>query len=387
MEMQRKFNFTKKTLATLSTPHQGKQYYYDLTVRGLVFCITANNVRTFYLYRKVKGRPERIRIGRFPDFSVENARGEASRLNHQIERGINPNEEKKKLQDELTLGALFQLYLERHAKVHKKSWQEDVNQYRRYLLGLAKRKISSIKKVDIMNLQAKLGSEHGAYAANRTLALLKTLFNKAISWGWEGANPTSAITKFREKSRDRFLQSSELPAFFKALEEESNQDFRDFFYICLLTGARRSNVLAMEWGDIDFAQSTWRIPETKNGEAQIIPLSPDVTSMLQTRHQNKQNNWVFPSPTSRSGHLEEPKSAWRRICQRANLKDLRLHDLRRTLGSWQAATGANAYIIGKSLGHKSQQATAIYARLNVEPVRESVNKAVQAIQAAAKLSQ
>jgi integrase len=60
---------------------------------------------------------------------------------------------------------------------------------------------------------------------------------------------------------------------------------------------------------------------------------------------------------------------------------LRLHDLRRTLGSWQAATGANSYIIGKSLGHKSQQAIAVYARLNLDPVRDSMGKAVKAMQA------
>ncbi|MCA3269505.1 MAG: recombinase XerD, partial [Thalassospira sp.] len=65
-------------------------------------------------------------------------------------------------------------------------------------------------------------------------------------------------------------------------------------------------------------------------------------------------------------------------------KDLRIHDLRRSLGSWQASTGASGYIIGKSLGHKSQQATQIYARLNLDPVRESVERATQAMMTAGK---
>jgi integrase len=77
--------------------------------------------------------------------------------------------------------------------------------------------------------------------------------------------------------------------------------------------------------------------------------------------------------------LVEPKSGWKRILQRAEIKDLRLHDLRRTLGSWQAATGANSFMIGQSLGHKSSQSTAVYARLNIDPVRESVEKATQAM--------
>jgi integrase len=81
----------------------------------------------------------------------------------------------------------------------------------------------------------------------------------------------------------------------------------------------------------------------------------------------------------KTGHLADPKKAWARILEEAVIDDLRFHDLRRTLGSYQAATGANGYIIGKSLGHRSQQSTAIYARLNLDPVRESVNKATEAM--------
>ena len=89
--------------------------------------------------------------------------------------------------------------------------------------------------------------------------------------------------------------------------------------------------------------------------------------------------FVFASAESKTGHLVEPKRAWATLLKRANIEDLRLHDLRRTLGSWQAATGANSYIIGKSLNHKSQSATAIYARLDTDPVRASINKATDAM--------
>jgi integrase len=65
-------------------------------------------------------------------------------------------------------------------------------------------------------------------------------------------------------------------------------------------------------------------------------------------------------------------------------EDLRIHDLRRTLGSWQARAGASLTIIGKSLGHKSQQATAIYSRLDLDPVRASVEQATAAMIEAGK---
>ena len=91
--------------------------------------------------------------------------------------------------------------------------------------------------------------------------------------------------------------------------------------------------------------------------------------------------WVFPHKT-KCGHITEPKNAWARICKSAKLSDLRIHDLRRTLGSWQAAGGSSLHVIGKSLGHRNQATTAIYARLNLDPVRESVNRATAAILAA-----
>jgi integrase len=147
----------------------------------------------------------------------------------------------------------------------------------------------------------------------------------------------------------------------------------------LLTGARRSNVLAMNWREINLENKSWRIEETKNGESQTIHLPDQAIKILTRRMELRYSDWVFPSSTSASGHIEEPKKIWKRVLAAAGIENLRIHDLRRTLGSWQAATGANSYIIGKSLGHKTQQATAIYARLNLDPVRESVNKATDAM--------
>ena len=83
----------------------------------------------------------------------------------------------------------------------------------------------------------------------------------------------------------------------------------------------------------------------------------------------------------------EPKKGWKRILERAGIDNLRIHDLRRTLGSWQAKTGASLAIIGKSLNHKNQNTTAIYARLDLDPVRDSINKATSAMLTAAGLRQ
>ncbi len=163
------------------------------------------------------------------------------------------------------------------------------------------------------------------------------------------------------------------------MDAEPNDTVRDYIYVSLFTGARKSNVLAMRWEDINFERREWLIPETKNGEPLRVHLVEKVLDILERRREAYgEQEWVFKG-SGKTGHLVEPQAGWKRILRRANIKDLRLHDLRRTLGSWQAATGANSFMIGRTLGHKNQQSTAVYARLNIDPVRDSVEKATQAM--------
>jgi hypothetical protein len=67
-----------------------------------------------------------------------------------------------------------------------------------------------------------------------------------------------------------------------------------------------------------------------------------------------------------------PDKAWYRILKKVDLEDMRIYDPRGTLGSWQAKTDASSVIIGKSLNHKGPSLTAIYSRLDLDPVRESI---------------
>jgi len=148
-----------------------------------------------------------------------------------------------------------------------------------------------------------------------------------------------------------------------------------------LTGARRANLLAMGWEDVNLDTGLWRIPGevAKAGEVIVIPLVQQAVDILRRRLQSSGGSpWVFPAQ-SKSGHLIDPNAHWRRILKRAGLQDLRIHDLRRSLGSWQAITGAPLLTIGKSLGHSSIQSTMVYARLNTATVRESVERATAAM--------
>ncbi|WP_377191374.1 tyrosine-type recombinase/integrase [Ruegeria meonggei] len=372
-----RLNFTKAALLKAPSAKKGsRDYYYDEREAGLILAVTGAGSKSFYLYKRIEGRPERLLLGKFPDMTVEQARKAAAKAKGGIASGANPQKEKRAIRDEMTFAALFGEYMAKYSKVHKKSWEYDEREVNKYLSHWFRRKISSIDRAEVERLHAKIGKENGLYQANRLLERIRSIFNKAIEWGWKGANPAIGIKKFREQSRDRFLQPDELPRFFEALANEPNDAARDFFMISLLTGARKSNTLAMMWRDINFQSATWRIEETKNADPLTVHLPQQAVELLIERKLKSDGPYVFEG-TGKSGHLADPKKAWSRILKEAGIENLRIHDLRRTLGSYQAATGANGYIIGKSLGHRSQQSTAIYARLNLDPVRESVDKATE----------
>lgn len=394
--MGNKINFTKEALLAMPAPNAGKRaVYLDTKTTGLQVRITDTGAKTFSVYRRIKGgRPERVTLGRFPAMTVEQARKLAARINAEIEEGSNPAEVKRAHKEEPTFAELFKEYGERHGK-KKRSWNTDESIYNNHLeKPLGKRKLSAVNRETISRILSdleKAGKSGGT--VNNVRALISSIYSRAIEWGYASANPVVGVKTRSKVKRDRFLQSDELPRFFKALAEEPNATLRDYILMALLTGARRSNLLAMRWHDVNLADGVWRIPRTKNGTPQNVTLSPEAITILEARNESADDDEVFVFPgVGESGHIEEPKKAVIRVMERAKIpygrkveNGVTLHDLRRTLGSWQAKTGASLAIIGKSLNHQSQQTTAIYARLDLDPVRAAVNTATAAMMEAAGL--
>lgn len=378
-------NFTKKILDGITLPDEGRRdYYYDEKETGLILDVTSKGKKGFYLYKRIHGRPERVHLGAYPDLSIEQARLAAQRAKGKIAEGKNPQAEKRAIRGEMTFKDLFDQYMKNYSKRFKRSWQFDEREVNKFLSNWFNRKISSITKDEIYRLHLKTCNENGLYQANRILERIRAIFNKAIEWGWDGKNPSEGIKKFKEKSRERFITGQELPRFFASLEQEENHTARDFFKIALLTGARKGNVLQMRWEHLDLDSAIWHIPETKNGEPHKVALSAQAVLILKERRLKSESEWVFEG-NGKQGYFNDPKKAWARVIGRADITDLRIHDLRRTLGSWQAATGASGFIIGKTLGHKSPLSTQVYARLDLDPVRVSLEKATEAMFASRSL--
>jgi integrase len=374
-------------VAKMPSPATGRTVIRDAKTRGLVLAITKAGTKSYYLYRRVRGKPSRILLGHHPIMTVELARERAVSTYADIIAGSDPNEAKRQhRRGGITLGDAFDHFKTNRtaARGSPTTLQSHQNRFDTCLAGWKSRRLDSIRRNEVIALHVKLGRDRGHTTANRAIQLLRALFNyAATSMGVELANPAARIELYRETPRERFLRADELPVFFEAVQAEPDETMRDFFTLALFTGARRSNVLAMCWSDVNLDSATWTIPagQFKTRRPMNVVLATEAIEILRRRHKYAVGQYVFPSHGKR-GHLVEPKSAWERLRERSGLKDLCIHDLRRTLGSWQAAAGASLPIIGKSLGHTQPSTTAIYARLDLDAVRVSVATATAAIVAA-----
>ncbi len=396
---QNKFNFTDNRLRKIHPAPAGKRlYFYDTTTPGLRLQITSAGTKSFQFQTRGKkqGRIVTTSIGRYPVISIRQARDEVRELMNATVSGEDVEERKRQVREESTLDDIFTLWLKQFAQPHKKSWDEDKRRYKLYMQKtLGKKRISWFTPTKvrqwhqgITNLQkqkAPIGTTVSPTTANRALALLSTIFNQAAP---DLKNPCHGVSKFREQSRDRWLTPDELSRFFNVLGDPQTTDlFRDYITLSLFTGARRSNVLAMKWADVNLTTKTWTIPakESKNGTAMSVPLVDQVLEVLTRRKEKALSIFVLPSEKSKTGHYVTPTKAWSSLLKRAELKGVRLHDLRRTLGSHMAADGASLHIIGKALGHKHQKTTEIYARVNLDPVRIAMERAATAMESAREL--
>lgn len=440
-----KFVFSKTSIEALRPDPLKRVFHSDHKVRGLQLLLQPSGHKHFYLYRKIRGRPERISLGTYPDLSVDAARRKAEHFNAKIAEGDDPSEVMRKQRDQETFQDLYDMYMERHAKVHKRSWKLDAAYWRKYLAPLARYRIGDLKRRHFAEIHSEL-SKAQPVVANRVIAFVSSMYGRAFEWGiWEGTNPCKGIRANREVARSRFLRGAELRRFLMAVDEEPCETTRDLMLIALLTGARQANVLQMRWEELDLEEADWVIPakKFKTGESQDIPLAPEAVVILSRRHDESKSPWVFPAMRgdSDSGYFRGIANAWKRILIRteaiglaemiaqrsqigfeevkeriwqrvsasrskhamkrsrssatdavleelrdevrrlgldpnvAVIRDLRMHDLRRTLASWQVKTGATLFVASKSLGHKDMKTTLGYAHLDDAPIRLAMETA------------
>ena len=353
----------------------GRTKYSDKGCPGLWLYVTETGNKTFYIVKKIHGRKHEQSIGRVDEISIKQARQRVRQFIGDLAKGEKPHLERQKTRDEMTLGELFEIYLERPNLAtktianYRNIWKHDLTKW-------TNRKLSEVTFGMVSKLHRQKGKT-SSYQANRVLSLLSAMYNFANKPPYRSGveNPATGVEKYREKKRTRYLKADEAHRWFDSLEQEPKV-WRDYFQLVLYTAARRSDVCAMRWQDIDLDAGVWVIPAPKNQEPTAVRLPPEAVKILKTRRP-KTEGFVFPTTglnPAASGHLMEPSKAWQRIRDRAGLPDVRIHDLRRTHGSWLAQKGASVSQIQKALGQKSPQAAAVYMQFQQDATWEMTDQ-------------
>ncbi len=376
---------TKQSLQSLAPPTDvARRTIYDTKQPKFAVRVTMAGTRTFYVVRRTGRAMVWIKLGVFPEMTVEQARNEAQKVLGDFATGANPAAVKRAMKAEPIFAEALGEYLKGKRKrdgtpIAPKTQLHYQVLARDYLASIQRKKLSAIERAEIKAIHRK-GSERSKRQADIAVTLVSAVFTYMDDVErFTGPNPAERIKKNPTVQRDRFLQADELPKFFQAITIMPSPIMRDYFLMSLLTGARRSNVCSMCWEDINLEARTWRIGMTKNGTPQTVALSPEAIEVLAARRRVTDGRGVVFPGRGITGHIVEPKKAWANLLKQAGLEDVRIHDLRRTLGSWQAITGSSMLVIGKSLNHKTHQATAIYAQLDLSPVRHSIDRATTAM--------
>jgi integrase len=375
-----KVRLTKRSIEALETPIKGDRWYYCDKTPRLAVVVRASGSRGWYWVGRFKGRLLRYKLGGFPEMAPEGARKAAVEVSALVSHGVDPRTERRKERTGDTLQGLFDQYMKLVARPHKRSWKYDETLFN-YCKPLRNRKVGSITTQDLRDLHIRVGKK-APVSANRVISLLAIVFK----FGEIEPNPAKGIKRFPETERERFLSPEELPRLFRALEVEE-QKYQDYFKLLLFTGSRSGNVLQMVWEELDLDAQVWTIPgeKFKNGKPCRVYLCVEAVDILRRRQSKSRSIWVFPGrPGTVVPHMQRPTKPWDRVCGRAQLKNLTLHDLRRSMGSWAAAGGESLLTIGKILGHANLSSTQIYARLSLDAVKSAVDKTVSTMLAAAK---
>jgi len=348
---------------------------------GFGLRIYPSGKKAFVYDYRFEGRKQLKVLGQYGAITLKEAEKKCRQDVADVLNNKNPLAEKKKAAMGNTVRQLCELYIERHAS-KKKSGNEDERRIKAHILpAWGTHKISSITRQDVVSLHAKIGKnlyrgKPTIYEANRVLSIVSKLFNFAIHIGMIDAghpNPASGIERFKEQTRDRFVESHELPELIRAIDNEANQYARYALWLYLLTGSRKEELLNAKWGDIDFNRKEWRLPDTKNGKTHYLPLSAAGMAVLEQIPRLEGNPYIIVGKNP-GCHLVNIDKAWQRVRKQAGVEDVHIHDLRRTVGSWLAQSGNSLHLIGRVLNHSNTSTTQIYARFGQDHVAEALNR-------------
>lgn len=392
-----KLNFTKAALDAIAPAPPGQRAYYnDTKVRGLQLLVTERGAKTFYLYRRVAGKPYRYHLGKWPDLPLELARKKAEGARGRAALGADLRAERRKEEAQrITLNDAFEAFKRARTSLKPRT----IYDYERYLKvafkAWADRPLVDITKEKVAARHRQLTDESGPAYADGAMRFLRALvnFSQYQYESPEGApllpdNPVRRLSQTRTwnkvKRRTTYITAGQLKPWFAAvLELKANPKegeavaTADWLQLMLLTGLRRSEALQLAWADVDLDQGTLTVRDTKNHEDHTLPLSDYLHALLKARRPDADkadaSPFVFAS-YGREGHLMDPRKPLAQVIEKSEVT-FTAHDLRRTFITVAESLDVPAYALKRLLNHKMRQdVTAGYIISDVERLRKPMQQ-------------
>ena len=351
--------------------------YWDRKLPGFGVRVYPSGSKAYLVQTRAGGKSKRIAIGRHGMITSEQARARAVQTIARIKAGEDPNPEAAKPAAAPTVADLAERYLVEHVEVRCKPRTLEASRWlvKKFVLpDLGKMPIDAVDREHIAALHHK--HRDTPYQANRILEVVRKMFNLAEAWGLrkDGGNPCRFAQKYREKKRERFLTDEEFHRLGQVLNEIVAEGAETLsavtaIRLLMLTGCRLGEIQTLRWEDVNLEAAEIRLRDGKTG-ARMVPLSGAAASVLSALPRLADNPWVIVGKKP-GAHLTDLQHPWRRIRARAELDDVRIHDLRHSFASKALALGESLPMIGKLLGHTQVQTTARYAHLANESVKAS----------------
>ena len=204
---------------------------------------------------------------------------------------------------------------------------------------------------------------------NRSLLVLKSLYNRAIDWGrFKGENPVRKIKFLKENNtRVRFLEPNELVK----LLSSCRGILKPIVIVALHTGMRKGEILGLKWQDCDFRRNIIYLRNTKNGEKREVPMSEPVKTAFIRVRKNPLSDFIFCHKDG--AQIKDIKKSFFTAIQKSAIKDFRFHDLRHCCASYLVMNGVAINTVREILGHKSMDMTLRYAHLSPDHRKQAVD--------------
>lgn len=271
-----------------------------------------------------------------------------------------------------TLAELGERYIE-YAKLHKRSWKRDEQMLAHLQEFFGPSKLRDITPLRVEGYQRERVKAVCPATSNREMALLKHMFNMAERWGQhQGTNPVRFV-RFLPEDNLRFETLSESQE--KALLLASPPYLREMIVFAINTGLRTSDILGLQWNEVDIEQKRLKKIVKKSERPLSLPLNEAALTVIEARSAVQHGAYVFYNPMT-GDRFKDIKGAMVAAVKRAGLPKITWHMFRHTFASRLTRDGVDIVTVKELLGHSNVSTTMRYAHSNDDAKRRAVGRLV-----------